>query len=468
MKKFYKIFTLSLFSFLIVNCTLKIDICYSQWTLQTNPLSSSANMCKIQFVSPTEGWISVANNIPNSNALLHTTNAGNSWIVVSPFLNDSLGGPVGDIGLCFINSSTGWVINTLNTQANRYGAVIFKTINGGVNWQRNVVSQNTGDGGYQIQFNDASNGWVSIFSSAGSNLNQNILKSTNGGNNWTLISSFSLKFGLFYFVDNNTGWMSRLSVNNGIPQPPFEILKSTNGGANWTIQYSDNNPVFSMNTAYLNIRFTDQNNGWAVGANSRILKTTNGGTNWVLINNAGIGTTAGCRGIFFLNNNSGWIGIDLDTITSRILYTSNGGNNWTLQSAPGRAESIVFINATTGWFAGTSHIAYTTNGGVWIKQITSEVPSGYTLKQNYPNPFNPTTNIKFDIPENGKWKMENNIVSLKIYDILGKEMETLVNEKLKPGTYDVIWDASQYPSGVYFYRLITDGFSETKKMILVK
>jgi hypothetical protein len=106
-----------------------------------------------------------------------------------------------------------------------------------------------------------------------------------------------------------------------------------------------------------------------------------------------------------------------------------------------------------------------------IKSISGNIPSDYMLSQNYPNPFNPKTRFRFAIPppENGS----NQSVQLKIFDILGSEVETLVNEQLKPGTYEVDWpapagNASNYPSGVYFYKLVAGNFSETKKMVLVK
>jgi hypothetical protein len=88
-------------------------------------------------------------------------------------------------------------------------------------------------------------------------------------------------------------------------------------------------------------------------------------------------------------------------------------------------------------------------------------PGNYTLEQNYPNPFNPSTNIKYELPK-------NSFVKIVVFDMLGREVEALVNEKLSPGSYSIDWNASQYPSGVYFYRLTTEGFSETKKMILLK
>jgi len=93
--------------------------------------------------------------------------------------------------------------------------------------------------------------------------------------------------------------------------------------------------------------------------------------------------------------------------------------------------------------------------------ISSEIPERFSLYQNYPNPFNPTTNIKFDIQKTSSTK-------LIVYDALGREVATLVNEELKAGSYQVDWSDSNYPSGVYFYRLQAGDFIETKKMLLLK
>lgn len=98
--------------------------------------------------------------------------------------------------------------------------------------------------------------------------------------------------------------------------------------------------------------------------------------------------------------------------------------------------------------------------------VSTQIPNSFELYQNYPNPFNPVTKIKFDIPNVGKRHASD--VRLTIYDALGREILTLVNEQLIPGTYEAQWDASNYPSGVYFYRLNAGDYSMTNKMILLK
>jgi len=162
-----------------------------------------------------------------------------------------------------------------------------------------------------------------------------------------------------------------------------------------------------------------------------------------------------------------------------VYHNDNGGGQTFFQINEGLPQNPV-VSAITGIPGTTSKemiagIFNNTNNGaavykrtfpIGIKNISSEIPKGFSLSQNYPNPFNPVTKIRFDIPP-----LEGaggRIVQIKIFDILGREISTLVNEQLKPGTYEVDWNAANYPSGVYFYKLITDGFTETRKAILIK
>jgi hypothetical protein len=89
------------------------------------------------------------------------------------------------------------------------------------------------------------------------------------------------------------------------------------------------------------------------------------------------------------------------------------------------------------------------------------MPGAFRLEQNYPNPFNPSTNISFTVPVSG-------VTSLKVYDLLGREVAMLVNALLKPGSHRVTWDASRFPTGVYFYRLQSGELVETKKLLLLR
>ena len=110
---------------------------------------------------------------------------------------------------------------------------------------------------------------------------------------------------------------------------------------------------------------------------------------------------------------------------------------------------------------------YTAAWQITFVSNESNTPVGYSLSQNYPNPFNPVTNIRFSIPR-------SEFVTLKVYDLLGHEVATIVNEQLKPGTYLRQWNGinsengNNFASGVYFYSLKTENYLETKKLLLLK
>ena len=157
-----------------------------------------------------------------------------------------------------------------------------------------------------------------------------------------------------------------------------------------------------------------------------------------------------------------------------IKYNSYGDSVWIKRyNGPGntgdKAYSIavdvlgnVYVTGSStgsGTYTDYATIKYSQSTG--IRQISSNIPEEFSLSQNYPNPFNPVTNLEFGISDLG-------FVSLKVYDILGKEIITLVNEKLSPGNYKVEFDGRGFTSGVYFYRLNIGEFTDTKRMILIK
>jgi hypothetical protein len=123
-----------------------------------------------------------------------------------------------------------------------------------------------------------------------------------------------------------------------------------------------------------------------------------------------------------------------------------------------RARNKMYMNPYNPTYIRLPLIGYTP---IKVNQISSTVPDKFSLSQNYPNPFNPTTNIKYQIINNG-------LVTLKVYDILGKEVAVLVNEKQNPGTYEVKFDGTNLPSGVYHYRVTTENYSETRRMVFLK
>jgi hypothetical protein len=128
---------------------------------------------------------------------------------------------------------------------------------------------------------------------------------------------------------------------------------------------------------------------------------------------------------------------------------------------------VFSYNGSDSLISQNQNLVYLVRHIVGINVISSSVPSEYKLFQNYPNPFNPVTKIKFDIAKKED-RIQNSEVKLKIYDITGREIITLVNEQLQPGTYKVTFDGSDYSSGIYFYKLSTTDFTDTKRLVLLK
>jgi hypothetical protein len=134
-------------------------------------------------------------------------------------------------------------------------------------------------------------------------------------------------------------------------------------------------------------------------------------------------------------------------------------------------SSIHFTNNLNGFLCGSEGmLARTTTGGItFINKIISETPDEYSLMQNYPNPFNAMTTIRFSIPQlSSNQRTSGNLVQLKVFDIIGRELATLHNGYLLPGKYEVSFNASMYSSGIYFYQLRAGDFVQTRKLVLLK
>ncbi len=218
------------------------------------------------------------------------------------------------------------------------------------------------------------------------------------------------------------------------------------------------------------------------------------GASWVFTRTGGVWTQQGTKLVGTGGSGIGYQGISTaissdgnisiiggnfdNSLTGALWVFTRSGGVWTQQGTKlvgtgavgGAAQGIsVAISSDGKTFieGGTSdniHIGAIwvfVSPGIGITPISSEIPKDYSLSQNYPNPFNPNSKIKFQIT-----KLNN--AKLVVLDILGREVSTLVNEQLKPGTYEVDFDGSKFSSGVYFYKLVAGDFVETKKMILVK
>jgi len=127
----------------------------------------------------------------------------------------------------------------------------------------------------------------------------------------------------------------------------------------------------------------------------------------------------------------------------------------------GSVVHVVWRDERDGIFTEIYYKRNPTGNSIGIININSEIPASYSLSQNYPNPFNPVTRIRYDMPRAG-------VVRLAVYDVMGREIEMLVNERHAAGSYEAVWDGTRFASGVYFYRLTAEGYSETRNMMLIR
>ncbi|MDZ7624085.1 MAG: YCF48-related protein [Ignavibacteriaceae bacterium] len=190
------------------------------------------------------------------------------------------------------------------------------------------------------------------------------------------------------------------------------------------------------------VSFTDENIGTVVGEYGVILRTTNGGANWIAQTS---GTTNILRGVSFTDENK-WTAVGE---SGTILNTTDGGANWITQASGTTKHlfGVSFTDANNGTAVGEmGTILRTTNGGVTFveEELIDEMPTEFLLSQNYPNPFNPSTSIQYAISSLPDGKAGRQFVSLKVYDLLGREIATLVNEEKPAGSYEVNMVCGKY------------------------
>lgn len=385
----------------------------------------------------------------------------------------------------FTDNHTGWIIS--------FGGMSYKTINGGSDWilQNSNIPMSRSIGFF--------NGTVGILGTLALTV---LYRSTNGGLTYLPVQDLPTTElrGIcgISIVNENTAYSCGAYHTTGI------VIKTTNQGVNWIKVFQDTSKARTLVDCY----FWSQDSGIAVGGYNTstyaggvavVVRTTNSGADWQVVHKTDR-TGEWCWKISFVARNTGYVSIERPTLMSYILKTTNNGVNWT--EIPFRVydqEGIGFVNESTGWVGGWTGPTYqTTNGGsTWyyagwgnyvnrirfindtlgyaagdrvyrysptpltIPQISNIAPSEFRLYQNFPNPFNPSTRIRLDIKEKGKY-------SGKLYNSTGREIAQILNEELEPGSYEITFEIGYQPSGTYFFRLTGKGSDAVIKMISIK
>lgn len=395
----------------------------AQWIQQNS--GTNQNLYDIEFINDKTGWA-----VGDAGVVIKTTDGGMNWINIanpSPMLNPNLWSvaPV-DSNIVYITSGKDLII---------------RTNNGGLNWSILNFCPNCNSAMTGVYFLNKDTGWF-----LGTN---KVFRTYDGG--ITLDSFYAPWFTNFdiYFKD----------INNGIFCGSGRVFKSTDGGMNW---YDTNVPTIGVFYEFRKLAVAN-NNVWVTGSgNPPVYRSTDFCETWEVtdtIRNTGI------IGLGFINSEIGFAGGGLN----KLFKTTNSGFNW-YQENTGTGvvafiSSIYFFNQLTGWYvSGAGKIFHTTTGGQTLvsSSFTKEtIPDEFKLFQNYPNPFNPSTNIKYEIPQ-------DNFVSIKIYNLLGKEVMNLINDFKKAGRYDISFNGSNLASGVYYYKIKAGEFVQIRKMVLIK
>ena len=392
----------------------------------------------VQFLDSLHGWCA------GGDSIYWSTDGGTTWLHGQQNFGVIT-------ALSFSDTLNGWAVG--------FGGTICRTTDGGRSWSeqyvanlRNCLGTASLSGLKNITVGKTYN----FFPDTGK-----IIQTMDGGLTWTerTLADSLQRLEHIDFVDSIHGWISSGSLSGVLA-----IARTTDGGTSWQVLQSPN--------YFQALFFIDRLRGWA-SAGSQIYRTSDGGESWQYLtfiqdpdplSRSELATAA----LSFLDTLKGrafgaivYQGI----ITEGIYRTTDGGLNWFRESIGltgdfGGVNDTKMLNAYHGW-------AVCNDGSVLRYQLITAVenppglPRAFWLHQNYPNPFNPTTTIEYEIPSGSH-------VKLVVYDLLGRRVQGLVDEKQEAGVHRVRLDGSALPSGVYYYRLQAGNFAQTKKLLLLR
>lgn len=454
-KKLFNPSKLSTFAFYTSILTFIIAFNFSDhgsggWQQQFLP-PSLPGITDITFTDSLTGYAVTAVDAGNSSNIIKTINGGDKWVIS---LTDNTGRVFTKVK--FINSSTGFA----GTDYEVGGGRLYKTTNGGDEW---IILNNPNEYFFydDISVLNEQEIWVA------GNLpfDGGVFKTTNGGVNWQRkYYDISRPADKVYMFNSRIGFIAYGILPNGF------LRKTTDGGDSW---------ILLNDYGFYKMQFEDSLKGYKSDGNLK--RTSDGGIHWdtvLAVRNGnpvqGITDFALLTDTIWGINPSGNILYPNNEYRGVIFKTTNLGLDWRFQLPDTSIQLshyyyVNFFNKKFGW-------TYLQNGGVHtviggdtvsypltsINNSNLNIPKRYNLFQNYPNPFNPITKIEYEL-------QTSEFVSIKIYDLLGKEIKSYLNKKQTAGKYQIEFNASGRSGGVYFYSLyINNNLVDTKKMLLIK
>ena len=439
---------------------------FSQWEVQDPGFQDTVNVVYYHAVDENVVWAVGGREIdqPVYQEFSKTVDGGNTWTLG----NVPAGANYFFSNIFALNDSVAWVTMVDNIAGPHEGR-IFKTTDGGNIWTIQFGDSGIAPTGYNGFFN-----WVYFWNETeglavadhGHGNRIEIFKTFNGGNSWNIIDPVNIPTTLAneepthsirWVTGDSSIWFS---TDKG------RIFRSTNRGQSW----SASDPGLGNLNVFAT--FQDELNGIATGPllSKNIAETTDGGNTWQILSqqlpiNSGLIYIKGTPNTYMYT--SGNLGYILQTGDHGNGFTFDYGQSYFYQDTI-PLNGAAFVNDSTGWAGNVEdNKIYKWNGGSLssppsgIALNENIIPNNIILEQNYPNPFNPNTNIEFSIPS-------SDFVSLKIFNMLGQQVTTLVSENLKAGNYTYSWNAGSLASGVYYYKIQSGSFQKIRKMILLK
>jgi photosystem II stability/assembly factor-like uncharacterized protein len=382
--------------------------------------------------------------------LYRSLNFGANWSIIST-LPDSLSQRSTQLLVCAKDSTKMLAGVYRNNQGNFDLTTIYRTSNYGVSWQQ-VLNLNMDYIGDYMNQDPQHPDTVYIGSK------DSVFRSTNFGATWTKICEAPF----LDWCDIEVHPTNSDILYGSAGHYPAKLYKSTNAGANWFFVDFVLDTLYSempaIGTSKFNPNLVLHAQYSSVVGQSGLKRSYSAGNTWLYNQFPGaswsIDIAKDDPALFAYGS------VSYDPI----FFSSNSGSSF-IGLSNIYAEQILYYDR--------SNLYINNHGSIYkmrviynmpvigIQNISGEVPVEYSLKQNYPNPFNPETHIEFNIPKDG-------FVKLVIYDALGRESETLVNEEMYAGKFRVNWNASTLSSGIYFYRFTAGSYTETRKMVLVR
>ena len=429
--------------FLLLIFFSSLSLARYSWLPMPNAPTTTNKHDDVFFISATMGFV-----VTRDGKIFKTTDGGDSWNVKASYAGVRLR----CIG--FADSLRGWAGKFQVNPSTQYA--LLQTTDGGGTWSEVKNIPSPAPSGMCALFADLDPVIYGCGRYAGPPI---FIKSTDGGLSWISkdLSSISNMLIDIYFFNPDTGIIAGAYGNNAA------ILMTTNGGDSWERIFSSTH----SDEWCWKISFPDRMNGFVslqtFGDSVFFLKTTDGGLTWkehFFLKAAGQYSP---QGIGFITKDVGWIGAypSFGTSRSEATYkTTDGGTTWAVDPTSKNINRIRWLNDTLGFAAGNTVYKYSKAvTGVPLDEITAV---SFILNQNYPNPFNPLTTISFEISR-------QSFVTLRVYDLLGRSVAVLLqDDELQKGRYSIPFDAIDFSSGVYVYRLEVDEHIEMKKMMLAK